>query len=173
MDTPTWLGGHSLQLRQWAGSVVATPPALSHPRRGPGGAKPWRVFGASRTRSCWRSSRAGAGPWGPPANSTRRNSTNDPDSDRAPPEFGEGVRPRQPIVERPPNPSPTLMDHMDSPLRLEPRQPLRAPPGPPKIFAGPPEPPPGRFLPLRAQLVALGVIGGVLLGLLLLGGAPG
>ncbi|CAN8179326.1 unnamed protein product, partial [Coccothraustes coccothraustes] len=81
------------------------------------------------------------------------------------------------VVERPPSPSPTLMDHTDSPLRLEPRQPLRAPPGPPKIFAGPPEPPPGpphgRFLPLRAQLVALGVIGGVLMGLLLLGGGPG
>nr|XP_041567890.1 wiskott-Aldrich syndrome protein family member 2-like isoform X2 [Taeniopygia guttata] len=104
---------------------------------------------------------------------SRRGPLDDPNNGGAPPEFGEGARARQPILERP---SPTLRDHLDSPLRLEPRQPLRAPPGPPKIFAGPPEPPPsppGRLLPLRAQLVALGVIGGVLLGLLLLGGAPG
>ncbi|XP_058717620.1 basic proline-rich protein-like isoform X2 [Poecile atricapillus] len=109
---------------------------------------------------------------------SRRGPLDDPDNDRAPPEFGEGARARQTIGE--PGPSPTLREHADSPLRLEPRQPLRAPPptgGPPPWSPpGPPEPlpgPPGRLLPLRPQLVALGVIGGVLLGLLLLGGGPG
>ncbi|XP_077028636.1 uncharacterized protein LOC143692336 [Agelaius phoeniceus] len=162
MDTPTRLGGNSSQIRRWAGSVVATPPALSHSRRGPGGAKPWRVFGAFRTRSCWRSSRAGAGPWMIPTATE-------------PPQNLGGGRERGNLLWSAPQPLPHPDGSRGQPPAFGAPAAAPSPPGTPQNLRGPPEPPPGsgRLLPLRAQLVALGVIGGALLGLLLLGGAPG
>ncbi|GAB0202303.1 wiskott-Aldrich syndrome protein family member 2-like [Grus japonensis] len=110
----------------------------------------------------------------------RRGGADDPDYDRTPPEYGGAARARQPIGERFRAPPPlTEPDERSipawggsggSPLRLEPRRPLR--PSPP---APAPSPSPRRLLPLGPQLLALALLAALLLCRYLAapGGGPG